>query len=654
MKTRPLLTIFVLLLTTLCRGQDFNDKILMTVGPNKVYAGEFIRMYRKSAEPGDRQDIDKYLQQFIVFKLKVAEALKEEYDTTKSFRKELIGYRNQLAQNYLSDTLVKQRLLRKAYERSLKEINAWHILVAVPADAPPEDTLKAWKKAIDIRERIMQGEPFEQVARSTSDDPSVKINGGNLGYFTVFQMIMPFEDAVYSMKKGEISKPVRTPYGYHIIKVADIRPSQGKVKVAHIMKAVPPGTDEIHAKKAKEEIDTIYKKLREGASFAGMAKKYSDHKASAIKGGELSWFGAGEMISDFAEAAFAIKDTGDFTSPVRTVYGWHIIKLLDKKAPGTFNETRSYLESRINKSYLNSLGKRSLIDKLKKEYFFQLNHDAFNWFVDHTDTLIMKGINKYDRSSMPKINLYTFANQSITTSDFADYIERRGQMPGTNDPCLFIEKSVDASSSDKILRYENSILEKKYPEFRYLMNEFHDGILLFDISSKKIWDRVTQDTAGLMKYYNEHKNNFLGKPAIEASIYTLKLPGRGQLLYKSYRKFKKKKNRDQLLSEKFNKEGDTVLYIKKGIWYRGDNKDLDNIKWSAGYRMTNFNGYPALIDIVNVLNPEPKPFNEVSGEVISGYQDYLDRKWIEQLKASYPVLIDNSVLKEIRKKLQNE
>ena len=196
MKIRSsLFIILMFLMPVLCKAQDLNNKILMTVDGNKIQAGEFIRMYKKSIEPGKTLDIDSYLQQFIVFKLKVADALSEGYDTTRAFRNELNGYRNQLAQNYLTDNQTKEKLLQKAYQRSLTEINAWHILVALPQEASPEDTLKAWQKAIDIRERIIKGEPFESVARGTSDDKSVKINGGNLGYFSVFQMIMPFEDA---------------------------------------------------------------------------------------------------------------------------------------------------------------------------------------------------------------------------------------------------------------------------------------------------------------------------------------------------------------------------------------------------------------------------------------------------------------------------
>ena len=370
----------------------------MIVDGKNIQAGEFIRMYKKSREPGKTLDVDNYLRQFTIFKLKVAEALNEGYDTTRSFRNELNGYRNQLAQNYLTDTQTKEKLLQKAFQRSLTEINAWHILIALPQEASPEDTLKAWQKATDIRERIIMGEPFESVARGTSDDKSVKINGGNLGYFSVFQMIMPFEDAAYSLKKGAISMPVRTPYGYHIITVADRRPSRGRIKVAHIMKAVPPGTNEKEALKAKVTIDSIYTLLKRGASFSELARKYSDHKESAVKGGELDWFGTGEIISDFSEAAFAISDTGNYSEPVHTVYGWHIIKLLDKKAPGTFEETRSFLESKINQSYLNSISEKSFIDKLKKEYNFQIINNNYTWFVNHTDTLIIKGLKTYNRS----------------------------------------------------------------------------------------------------------------------------------------------------------------------------------------------------------------------------------------------------------------
>jgi peptidyl-prolyl cis-trans isomerase SurA len=655
MKIRSTLLFFILFLVpVICQAQGLNNKVLMTIGGNDVQSGEFIRMYKKSLEPGKSLDIDSYLQQYIVFKLKVADALKEGYDTTRAFRNELNGYRNQLAQNYLTDNQTKDKLLQKAYKRSLTEINAWHILIALPQEASPEDTLKAWEKASGIRERIIKGESFELVARGSSDDQSVKVNGGNLGYFTVFQMIMPFEDAAYTLRKGAISMPVRTPYGYHIIKVADKRPSKGRIKVAHIMKSAPPGTGENEAKQAEEEINAIYKKLQEGAPFKELAKKYSDHKESSVKGGELNWFGTGEIITAFSEAAFSLVDTGNYTKPVRTISGWHIIKLLDKKAPGTFEESRSFLESKINQSNLNSISKKSFVEQLKKEYKFRINQDAYNWFVENTDTLIIQGLKKYDRTNMPAGILYSFANQNYTSKEFANYIERRGSMIVTNDSLVFINRSIDTRVYDHILNYENSVLEKKYPEFRYLMNEFHDGILLFEISGNKVWNRVSEDSLGLLQYYEDHKNSYLTRRGINAKIYILKSFRGEKSLSSAYKKYSRKTDSDNRLIKKFNSKNDSLLIIKEGTWFIGEDPEIDKLKWVTGSQSFYKDGFPSIILIKKVIDPVPLKFDEVQGEMMTGYQEYLESEWIIQLKGKYNVKIDNIVLDEVKKMLKNE
>jgi peptidyl-prolyl cis-trans isomerase SurA len=655
MKGRSSLLFIVVILSQLvCEGQDLNNKILMTVNGTKIQSGEFIRMYNKSREPGKPLDVDSYLEQFTIFKLKVADAVAEGLDTTKAFKNELNGYRKQLAQSYLTDTKKKEELLLKAYQRTLSEINAWHILVSLPQDPTPNDTLQAWKKAIDIRERIIKGESFEQVARSTSDDKSVKVNGGNLGYFTAFQMIMPFEDAAYALKKNEVSQPVRTPYGYHIIKVTDKRPSKGRIHVAHIMKVVPPGADEQTARKAEEDITAIYKSLQTGASFSELAKTRSDHKESASRGGELNWFGAGEMIPEFAEAAFSIRDTGKYTIPVRTLYGWHIIKLLGKRPPGTFEETRSFLESKMNQSYLNSVSKNELVNKLKKEYRFNIEDEAYKWFIRNTDTLIIQGLKRYNRDSMPDGKLYSFANQSLTTREFANYIEKRGSMIVTRDSALFIDKSIEERVSEHILTYENSILEKKYPEFRYLMNEFHDGILLFEISGKKVWNRINTDTAGLMKFYEAHKSDYLSKKGIDAKIYNLMSPGKEKSLMAAYNKYSKKPDVDKRLSDKFNKKGNDILVITDSTWYYGTDPEIDKITWEKGTHSFTWKGFPSIINIKRLIDPEPLPFEKVQGDMMTGYQEQLEKDWIKQLKERYTVKIDSIELNNVKKRIANE
>jgi peptidyl-prolyl cis-trans isomerase SurA len=655
MTIRISLLIFLLsLYPALCQAQDQDAAILMTVDGRKVEAGEFIRMYGKSLEPGMKLTVEDYLPRFTLFKLKVADAIKAGYDTTAVFREELNGYRNELARNYLTDTTVKNTLLKKAYERSLSEINAWHILIAMPQNASPSDTLKALKKANDIRERLVNGEAFETVAKSVSDDKSARFNGGNLGYFSVFQMIMPFEDAAYKLRKGTVSKPVRTSFGYHIIKVTDIRPSRGKVLVAHIMKNAPPSCPDEVAKKAEADINDIYLKLQSGESFAGLAKKYSDHKESAPKGGVLNMFGAGEMIPDFAEQALAIPDTGQYTKPFRTIYGWHIVKLLKKQPPGSFAETTSWLESKINKSYLNSLCQRAFTDKLRKQYKFRLNTNSLNWFISRTDTSIIRGTSRFDRTGMPDGVIYAFSGGTMRNDEFADYVEKRGPLFAIRDSALFIKNLADAAANDQLMSYENSMLEKKYPEFRYLMNEFHDGILLFDVSDKKIWQKISHDTAGIHQYYEENKHNYLSPAHIDATIITLKKKTGARELQSATEKFSGYPDLVQRLSEKFNSRGDSILIVKNGTWKKGENTDIDAVEWTTGVHQATIGGFPSIILVNKVTEALPLGFEEVAEKMMAGYQERLENEWSEQLKQQYNVLVDKDVLDQVKIRLKNE
>ncbi len=507
-RSLPVILVFLLLCGRVF-PQDPDRKILMTVAGRDVEAGEFIRMYNKSLDPDSNFDLNEYIEQFVAFKLKVADAIASGYDTASAFSSELEGYRTQLAQGYLTDPDIKEDLLKKAWERSLVEINASHILVLIGQGAGPKDTLQAYTKAMTARQRLLQGELFETVAKEISDDRSVVINKGNLGYFTVFQMISQFEDAAYNLTPGSLSMPVRTRYGYHLIRVNDRRPSMGKVRVAHIMKSLPPGSDKAAEEKALTGINEIYEKLCNGGSFSGLAEEYSDDRESAQNGGEMNWFGAGEIISEFTEAAFALKDTGIFSEPVRTPYGFHIIKLLAKRPHGTYEETKPWLESKLNPSYLITAGKKSFVSKLKKEYGFRVNTAAYSWFVKNTDSLIIMGISDYNRKKIPQGSIYSFDGFKKPVSEFASYLEKHGSVSKAGNPARYIGDCLEEISADDLIAYENSILEQKYPDFRYLMNEFHDGILLFNISSEKIWNKAQEDSTGLMNYYELNKNNYL-------------------------------------------------------------------------------------------------------------------------------------------------
>jgi peptidyl-prolyl cis-trans isomerase SurA len=420
------------------------------------------------------------------------------------------------------------------------------------------------------------------------------------------------------------------------------------------MKNAPPGTSESDAGIAEKEIYRIYDQLQNGVPFSTLAVKYSDHKESAAKGGVLDWFGTGEIIPAFSDAAFSIADTGDFSKPVRTIYGWHIIKLLNRKPPGSFEETSSYLESRINKSYLNTLSKKTFVEKLKKEYNFKINTLSYNWFIQHTDTLTIQGLKKYDRSEIPQGNIYSFANQSFSNNEFADYIDKRGSLVVTRDSAFFIKSLLETEAADKLMAYENTLLEKKYPEFRYLMNEFHDGILLFEISNRKVWDRISNDSLGLHEYYENNKYSYLSKKQIEAKIYTLKVLNGEKMLASAFKKYYGKPDAEKLLLEKFNRTNDTVLTVTDGTWSSGDDPEIDKIDWIKGSHYFTANGFPSIILIKEVKEPLPLEFEEVQEKMMTGYQEYLDSEWSRQLKEKYNVKIDSNVLEDVKKYLTNE
>lgn len=655
MKTRSILFAAFILFAFPGTGvpQIIDEQILMTVNHREVPAGEFIRMYRKSPAGSEKIALDDYLEQYTIFKLKVADAIESGIDTTVAFRTELEGYRNQLAGSYLTDPGLKEELIRKMYLRLLTEIRASHLLVKCPPDALPQDTLIAWNKAIDLRNRILKGESFERVAAESSDDKSARRNGGNLGFFTAFQMVKPFEDAAFSLEPGGLSGPVRTSFGYHLILVTGKRPSMGRIRVAHIMKSVPENAGEKEISEAKAQIDSVYNMLEAGSPFGQLARLYSDHTGSSSKNGELNWFGTGEMIPDFAEAAFAISDTGKYTAPVRTVYGFHIIKLLERKPPPAFEEAMPLIESKISSAELDAFQQQSLVRKLKKEYRFTLNKAVYEWFLKNTGPLLPTGKSLYNKTCVPDGLIYTFADQAMTAKDFAVQLNNQDRFPA-NDPKVFIDHVLESVVSRHICEYEKSVLEKKYPDFRYLMNEFHDGILLFEISSDKVWDRAGTDTAGLFRYYEINKEKHLSKRVLEGKIYSLSLPRGMKKLTNAYKKFRDNPDIDSRMAKRFNRGKAAPLTISEQAWNAGDNQDIDGIEWKPGLQTLVWNKVPSLIFVKSIQEPSPLPFRAVQADLIPEYQDYLMADWIGQLKSKYIVEVNREIFEKVKKLLNDD
>ena len=639
-------------LTLFLEAQD--KDILLRVNDREVSAEEFKWLYLKNNTGDQYTGIDNYLNLYKQLRLKVEAAEEAGIHKTESFKTELQGYRKQLAKNYLTDSDVKDKLLERAYERYKTEIHTMHILIKCPADAAPEDTMKAYNRAMNIRQRIRLGEPFESVAKGASDDPAVNINGGNLGYITVFQTPLPFENKIYQMQPGEMSRPVRTASGYHIIKVQDIRENQGRIKVAHIMKASPPGSTEETRKNAKHQIDSIYRLLNDGADFSRLAVNNSDDRMSARNGGELPWFGTGEMIHEFSVAAFRLLRDNDYTTPVRTVYGWHIIKRLDREPPLPYDEAMKLLESKLSQSYLLSVSRKSFANKLKEEYDYKLNSEALSWFYSIADSTFRYGDSYEIPGSVPDDIIYSFADEEYRMPEFAEYIKQNGDKAPQYDSVKFINTLLDQKVYNHLIDYEDSILEDKYPEFRYLMNEFYDGILFFEITDSLIWKKSENDSKGLREYYNTRKEEFIDNPVASARIYQIS-PDAGKRktrrLQKYIRRYHDSDNYYEMVLSEAVSGRDTLVTITEGTWQEGENEILDNISWKKGVQQTELKNGIILVDFLEIKKERYKELEEIKGIMISGYQEYLEEQWISNLMNEYEISINNEVLEKIKSEI---
>lgn len=507
----------VLLFVEACTSADKSSKsdhdIIMKLGDTPVYTSDFAYIYHKNNSNNDNayteESVREYLDLYTKFKLKVLEAERLGLDTTASFKKELKGYKKQLAEPYLNAKDVKDSLVRQAYERMKTEVDASHILISVGQDANPEDTLKAYKKAQKVRELAMQGESFKKLARNFSDDPSAKRNGGHLGYFSALQMVYPFENAAYNTPEGGISKPVRTKYGYHIIKVHDKRPSRGKVKVAHIMVRANKGLPREDSLEAVKKINKIHDKLQNDARWGRMVQEFSEDKRSKNNDGKLPEFTTGQMIPEFENAAFALEKPGTISKPVRTPYGWHIIKLIDKKPLPPFEEIKSRLEKKVEKDSRSNLSKEILIKRLKEENSFKQNEEALARVRETADKSLVKGKWSYEKdTALLNRQLFQIDEQHYLVRDFFDYVKKKQRFRKKIDPERYMNMLYEDYADDQVIAYEKNHLAEKYEDYRMLVQEYRDGILLFDLMDRKVWSKAVEDTSGLEAFYDKNKDRY--------------------------------------------------------------------------------------------------------------------------------------------------
>jgi len=576
------------------------SETLMTINGKAVSAEEFLYIYEKNNQAGaiDPKTMDEYLDMFINFKLKVAEAESQGIDTTESFRKELKGYRAQATPKYLQDEAAMDSLIEMSWRHMAKDRRAAHIAIQCPPTASKQEEDSVLALINDARERVTVGkmkterkkvkgkwreiekrqpvEAFDVVAREVSTDPNVGESGGELGWITPFRYVYPLEEAVYNTPVGQISEVFRTQYGFHIVLVEEERDHK-EVKASHIMKMVPRGekTDSLDAVK-KAMIDSIARVVNKD-NFAETAMRESDDRGSSVKGGELGWFGKGMMVKEFENVAFGLQPS-EISAPFRTNYGWHIILKEGERGILPLDSMRAQIARQVQRDERAKEADKSFARKTRAEYHL---------------------------------------------------------------PAQMSDADVKA--------YADAHLEEKYPELKNLVQEYHDGILLFEVSLREVWDKAAKDTAGLETFFAAHKKNYTwDKPHFKGYLLQCKDKSSAkaaQAIIKSAQPDSVK----SYIQHRVNCDSLNYVKMQQGLWEEGKNAAID--KYGLKLKKAEYTPseeFPVVVCVGKKLKA-PSTWEDVKGKVTTDYQDYLEAEWIKKLRAKYPVVIDQNVWEKIRK-----
>jgi len=642
-------------------AQTKEDSVLLIIGGDKITVSEVMSLYRKNNIKGtvlDKKAFDEYLGLFINYKFKIRQATDLKIDTAMAFKNEYQYYRSQLAQPYMTDEEMSNFLTQEAYQRKLKDIRASHILVKLDINTSPDDTLIAYNKILSIRQRILNGEDFGKVAAEVSDDISARDqkdglknvpgNKGDLGFFTVFDMVYPFETAAYTTEIEKVSMPVRTDFGYHLVKVNAIKPAIGEVLAAHILFSFDNTPSSADSMAVKKKVDSIFLKIKKGEDFALLARNFSDDRVTASKGGLLPWFGSNRMVPEIIDAVNGLKP-GQYSQPFVSSFGWHILKVIERKPIGSYNDTKEVLRQKITRGDRLEALNQSFVEKLKKKYHYKADLKA----LDKVNAVLTDSVflGKWKIAAPNKLSksLCSFDGRSYTQLDFANYIAANQIPRNKMDKKQYTTVRFNSFVNKELLDYEDQHLETKYPEFKDLVKEYHDGLLVYALTDLNVWTKAETDTTGLRSFYEQNRNNYLLDTRLDASVYTVFNSTR----IEKVRAMILKGISEEEILKSYNSDTNKVVTVEHHMYLRGESPVIDLIDWKEGLsKNVDTDGTTMFVLVHNVLPPMPKPLKDIRGIVVSDYQNYLEKSWMSGLRKKYTCTVNNNVFEQIEKDLK--
>ena len=638
-------------------AQD-SEEIIFSVGEENVTRTEFKYIYEKNNSISKdeklytKESLEEYLELYVKFKLKVHEAKAQGLDTTEKFLKEFMTYRSQLAEPYLRDKNVSEALIKEAYDRKKSVLRASHILIDLDEGALPGDTLKAYDVALKAKKEAMHAKDFAAIARkyaSFTKDPTLEKSGGDLGYFGVFNMIYPFESAAYNAKVGDIVGPVRTKFGYHIIKLTERKPYEGEITAAHIMIRTDLAVNDVNKDLMRRKIDSIYGRLKKGEPFENLARTESQHSSTASNGGRLKKFDrlSNWLPADIVHHAFKLEKDGEFSEPFQSEYGWHIVKRIELITLPEFDKMKEYFRSKVERDSRSQRSVNSAVRRIKKENRFSENLNTLNAFKTKKDqSIINGGWNKDSEKKYDEV-MFTIGKKKYTQLDFCSFLENgQGVNQFTNAEFAmdyYYEKFVEKSVFD----FEDAQLENKHEDFRNIVREYYEGILLFEVTDKEVWSKAMKDSVGQRNYYEAHLGKYQWNDRVNATIFYCK----DKSVAKKIKKGLNKDNSNlQELYKEMNSENSMNFSFIEDTYEKGSEEVLDMVKWKKGYRkVESYKDRYVLIKVNKVMPAGPKKLKEIKGMVIADYQAQLEKKWLEMLNNKFQVEINKEAVNNLVK-----
>lgn len=642
---KNLMIVALLLSTSLVLGQRQNAEVLFTVDNTPITTTEFMRVYNKNLDlvkDESQKDIGNYLELYINYQLKLKQARSLKLNEEPAYKREFESYKKQLLKNYISDAEVTEEFIKEAYNRLTFDINAAHILVRI--DVAEKDTTIAYNKIKEFRKRALD-EGFDSVRALVHDGQQTY--GEELGYFSAFKMVYDFETVAYETEVGEISQPFRTQFGYHIINVKDKRPSRGEVTVAHIMVSLNQSDKDIDP---EQRINEIYRKLQHGESFESLAKQFSDDKSSANKGGALMPFKGGQLSAvEFEDVAFSLTKENEVSKPFKTQFGWHMVKLINKKPLESFEELKPEIQNKIQRDSRSKLINEALVKKLNKKYQIKTYPENKSYFESILTEEFFKGTWRIPEEIKDGISLKI---DSITYSnkDFAMFLEsNQNNYFGKNTAFSFIVQTEYKNFVDNtIITYHETYLEFTNPEYAAILTEYRDGLLLFDLMENEVWNKAAKDTTGLENYYNKNKAKYLWNDRIDMVMAS-------SANKSDVEQVQKMMNQDlgiDNINTQMNNSNQKVIFTK-GIYPKDSDILPVDLELKNGIsKIYKHNDAYHVVLINQVIPSTMQTLEEARGKVVNDYQNEIETNWLLELKSRFPVEVNEKVLKKVKSQLK--